>query len=319
MHDASELVGVWSDCAHPLQETIVVLCPDGQGLFYFYWGSCAHTPYVDEFEWQFDDARKFKVKWRILHEYDYDEDEEEEPAAGYHCFVFADSRPPDIGFFDAPEDRMIVTSGKEEFIPLEFYAIGKGQRKLGMSFDRSIGLNDYFTYCRKPQSFDIEKQNLTAQTSTFDPFGPDRNVWLIGADNTWRRAIEERSAAEWGQRDSGFLPLGIPNEALGLIFGTLAQVAFFADVGRDSIPVWLRIGVHALPIALVVFFSDAEEFGNWSAKLLRLGATCHLLLAFAVVVAAQAGWRPEGWIFYMALNGIGALCAALLLKKTSAA
>lgn len=35
----TDLIGVWTGCAFPTQETTVVFCEDGSGLYFYYQGS----------------------------------------------------------------------------------------------------------------------------------------------------------------------------------------------------------------------------------------------------------------------------------------
>jgi uncharacterized membrane protein len=194
----------------------------------------------------------------------------------------------------------------------------------GRALHIALGMNDdmFFetplNYVRAAQDFEGRAHKLHELAAISTPSA------LIAVCGSWARTTpgaksteEERIGALREVGTSSFLPFGIPIEALGLIFGTFAQVAFFSDVGRDTIPVWLRIGLHSFPVALVVFLVTPRSLVTGLANWCVMGANVSPALCLLLVGAAAAGWRTEGWISYIAMNCIGALCAALLLKKTA--
>ena len=148
------LTGVWSGNAFPTQETTLVFCKDRKGLMFFYWGSCAESPFVDEFYWQVHNKSKIFLEWISKHNYNP----------------------------DSEDDTLIIDSGQNEAAPFEIIDQAFLKIEVGMhySFDSTL------RYIRKAESFEVEKEKLIQLAENFNPFSSDRQIWLFD-DQNWRK------------------------------------------------------------------------------------------------------------------------------------
>lgn len=308
MTETERLVGVWGGSAHPLQETTVVLCADGRGLLFYYQGSTDGSPFVDEFAWRvLDGGGRMQVTWHLLHVYEEDvegegqEEDEEEPTAEY-------------------EPRVTVTSGKVEVVP---YRRTEGVEP-ALYID--LGLHDWsydpvpLRYVGAAGPFERERERLQSLAEGgFDPFGPDRQVWVIGDENEWRKvavpvdeAEDEADAGGWRRRrrqrrrrTRAARVQGCLSHFRGLpyLYGVLGQMAYLADCWPPSVLIPLRIALHGVP-SLAYLIEDGEP-GRWARVVRRVGGTWFLAVTAGVLAAAVAGYRPRGWWFYLLLIACG--------------
>ena len=158
MKKNSPILGVWSGCAFPTQETTLIFCEDGRGLMFFYWGSCAESPFVDEFYWQIQSENQILVEWISKHEYDYDK-----------------------GI-----DTLIITSGQNEAISFEIIDKTSLKIELGMHY----AFDSLLDFSRKPQAFESEKEQISKFAEEFNPFSPDRLIWTQN-DQNWQKLSQD--------------------------------------------------------------------------------------------------------------------------------
>ncbi|OAI47676.1 hypothetical protein AYO44_09265 [Planctomycetaceae bacterium SCGC AG-212-F19] len=148
------LVGTWRGCAFPTQETAVVLCPDGRGFLFFYWGSLG-APFLDEFAWSADQDGKLAVRWHVRHDF------------------------PDNGSVD-----MTVTAGTSEMLPYE--VISGSNRSLRLELGLHAGFDTPLEYVGAAGDSATERGRWQQFTKHFNPFGPGRGVWTVDDRNRWR-------------------------------------------------------------------------------------------------------------------------------------
>lgn len=278
------LIGTWRGCAFPTQETILVFCPDGKGFLFFYWGSIG-DPVLDEFDWSMEQPGEVKVTWRILHESDSASDSDKDSC------------------------RLKVTSGTSAQVP--FQLVSESNRCLRIDLGLHEDFDTPLTCIGTPGSSDTERDHWQQFTKKFDPFGPGRQVWLVDEGGRWQplpfQVVEAKKPLfnQWRQ--------------LGLIVGTLGQVAFLADYGREVVPVPLRIGLHIAPIVLCVALSESDfEATRWTRiarRLQAIGAAAYLLGTLLVVAFALAGLRPRGWTFFGTFILIGSIVSVRMLRQ----
>ncbi len=101
-----------------------------------------------------------------------------------------------------------------------------------------------------------------------------------------------------------------------LVLGLFGQVAFFADVGRGALPVWLRVAGHTAPLLPLLFLErprvGARAEGQAARAWLTLGALSGVTyagLSVASVALVAAGARPPGVWFCLALQAPGSVVA----------
>ena len=146
-HNLSEsaLIGKWSGQAFPTQSTSVTFCPEGNGLFYFYWGSCVESPFRDQFTWSILSSDRIQVTWKTCHIprfYTWDDDDDQDDNS------------------DEPGNEIIVVQGHQEVCPVEMHPAHCTHYSRYLRI--SIGMNDTFFaetklhYCGKPRSFSEE-------------------------------------------------------------------------------------------------------------------------------------------------------------------
>jgi hypothetical protein len=104
-----------------------------------------------------------------------------------------------------------------------------------------------------------------------------------------------------------------------VIFGLFGQVAFYADIGRDLVPAWLRVALH-LTLVLPLVFIGPPSAGR-GGRALQAGAvtlgTLYLGVSLASLVLVLAGVRMPGLAFYLVLEAIGAVPVALVTAQAA--
>lgn len=99
---------------------------------------------------------------------------------------------------------------------------------------------------------------------------------------------------------------------LALLFGLFGQVAFFADFGRGSIPIWLRIGAHMAILIPLLFLEPRGVLGRAGHAILAVAAGLYLGTSLVSVVLVLRGVEMPGLGLYLVLEAIGAVAAAPL-------
>jgi hypothetical protein len=100
-------------------------------------------------------------------------------------------------------------------------------------------------------------------------------------------------------------------------FGVLGQTAYLADALKPVIGIWPFIALMLVPFVLLLFFRHGEQRDETVARAHLLAALWYLALCAGVAALAARGYRPEGWIFLLALIAPGAGISVLLLARRS--
>ena len=138
----SALIGIWWGQAFPTQATTVTFCPEGDGLFCFYHGSCVESPFRDQFTWSVLSSDRIQVTWKTCHmpEYETRDDDEDD----HH---------------DESGNPIIVVHGHQEICPVETGPprFETGSTRYSRYLRISIGMNETFFaetklhYCGQPR------------------------------------------------------------------------------------------------------------------------------------------------------------------------
>lgn len=162
------IIGIWNGCAFPTQETTVIFFEDGKGLLFFYWGSQG-APTLSEFKWLPNSGNCVQLDWVKRHDYDYnsakedDEDEEEDESD------IEDQRDHSKAHYTIIDRSLVIHIGMHDF---------------------DHGLQ----YAGSPGEFATQKPKWEKHAKEFNPFGPGRQVWIVG-EQGWQKTpfvLEEK-------------------------------------------------------------------------------------------------------------------------------
>lgn len=294
------LVGVWSGCPYPTMEVELVFCPCGRGLLFFYWGSAGNTPFVDEFSWTRIGEERIKLEWVVRHdvgpciEWMCDDDEEDGTDADIYLWI-----DEETGYTLLEEDG-------------------------SLGLDINIGMHCSYNrlyFSRPPQDYEQEKRRLQETAEHFSPFGPGRQMWLIGDDGEYQKLPVEIVEDEEDDRDPvkqtlADEPLNVTT--LLLIFGIFGQIGFISEWVKQAISPKIAVPLFILPILLGLFREDPVEkkrLGSVVYWVRTIAALWYFLLAGVVVVGIMLGGQPRGWWLYAMLITAGLWPAVQVFVK----
>lgn len=290
------LVGVWSGCPYPLMEVELVFCPCGRGLLFFYWGSAGNTPFVDEFIWTHIGEERIKVEWVVRHDVG-------------PCLEWASEDEED------GTDAQIFPWADE----VERYTLLEEDGSLGL--DISIGMHCSFIrlyYSRPPKDYEQEKQRLQEAAEHFDPFGPGRQLWLVGDDNEWRKLPVEVVENDWeyDKQANSDNPLNLTT--LLMIFGIFGQIGYIGEYLQNSISPKLVVPLALVPVLLGLVRED-PVLRKWPQSLVywlrSIAALWYVLLSVTITGGIISGHKPSGWLLYLALMIAGLYPAVQVFLK----
>jgi hypothetical protein len=146
---SQEICGVWSGNAFPTQQTTVVFCKEGNGLYFYYHGSDENSPYVDCFQWALIDTNEIEITWDECHLPDFDHDNE--------------------------NDETPVVSMKGHFEKSKFTVEEKTELLIELGQHNDVFADIPLIFQRPSKSFEEEKTVFKELSNSFSPFG----AWTI--------------------------------------------------------------------------------------------------------------------------------------------
>lgn len=293
------LLGVWSGCPYPTMEVELVFCPCGRGLLFFYWGSAGNTPFVDEFNWTRIGEERIKLEWVVRHDVgpclEWVCEDDEEDGSDAQVFPWADEETG--------------------------YTLIKADGVLGL--DINVGMHCSFNrlyFNRSPQNYEQEKLRLQDAAEHFNPFGPGRQVWLIGDNNEWLKlpveVVEEddRHSVKQARTDE---PLN--GTTLLMIFGIFGQLGYVSEYLKQTVSPKIVVPLAILPVVIGLFRED-PVVRKWPESLVywlrSLAAVWYMLVSAAVVGGIVSGHQPRGWWFFLMFIAAGFWpCVQVFFKR----
>ena len=97
--------------------------------------------------------------------------------------------------------------------------------------------------------------------------------------------------------------------------GVLGQAGYLSDAAKEIMSIWVLIALLILPFLLFLFFRHGEQTPETVARAHLLGALWYLTLSLIAGGLAAAGYRPHGWLLFIALMTPGAILSLLLVKR----
>ncbi len=101
--------------------------------------------------------------------------------------------------------------------------------------------------------------------------------------------------------------------AIGL--GALGQVAYLAEPSKAHLTVWWTLGLILAPYLIMLFFQfgPGEAPVRWVMRLRLIACIWFLVLTALCLGLATTGYRPEGWLLFLAMMAPGTrYCARAL-------
>lgn len=101
-----------------------------------------------------------------------------------------------------------------------------------------------------------------------------------------------------------------------LIFhvGVLWQAAYLSEPAKPIMGVWVFVGLVMVPFLLLLVFWPGEFSDQTVARAHLVAALWYLALTLIVISLAASGYRPRGWIVYLAFIAPGAFISLRLVR-----
>jgi hypothetical protein len=98
-------------------------------------------------------------------------------------------------------------------------------------------------------------------------------------------------------------------------FGAIAQVAYLADPSKKVMGMWPFLAIVLLPYVVVLYFQHGELSKKTVRRAHLIATLWYLALSATVSAVAIQGYRPRGWLFFVALMVPGAVISLLSLAS----
>lgn len=110
-----------------------------------------------------------------------------------------------------------------------------------------------------------------------------------------------------------------PSVLFPAIFSTFGLTAFYSELWKERVPVWLGVTILTLPVGLIVIV----QMGDLPVKVLRrihfLAIGIYSGLAIGMELIISTGFRPDGLALYRAMTHLGWTFGwAMILRQTRA-
>jgi hypothetical protein len=283
-----ELIGIWNGSEFPTQETTIVICRDGRGLYFYYCGSDDRGTFVDEFDWTLGD-QKIDIVWK----------EHQTPRwalPGYDGTQTEDDEDEFVTLRDAPDIAACWFQDEEK-------------SRLTLAIDIDFAHAPTLRRAGSDPVFEAERIRFKNLAENFDPFGEDRQVWFVDEEHNWIKGASEPNQSHDAYRPiPGAHRLPIVLGCIGLLLSTPQHPPDILCILGALIPLCILKNFNSKPIS-----NDHEGwYVRKYAQLYVSIALCYCIYASVVLIAHIDHHWKGSWLIPMLLIAIGTYTPILI-------
>lgn len=280
------MIGVWSGSEFPTQETTIVLCKDGHGLYFYYHGSDGRATFVDEFRWTIGE-KELNLFWPE------------------HVIPLSETQGYDESQSEVDGDEWVLQRDYE--VASSCWFTDNSKSRLVLAIDSDFAFAPMLNRLQSNPVYEHELARLKHLAANFNPFSSDRQVWLV-SEGVWTKAVVAA-----GNTYEEYYPIaGV--QRLPIVLGCLGLMLTDPVSPHQHHPDIIYVLAMLPPLGILANFKSEGAPLPMRRLFLSL-AVWYCLMSIIIIMGNIAHHWQRAWQIPMALIAFGIYSCVLILAQ----